>query len=75
MSKLDKLMQKRNELKLRIQEERKRDVSRRQRNFMRRARAAGLLTLSEAEMEGVFEHMTSGTAEAASPAPNSEPAE
>lgn len=58
MSKLDKLMQKRNELKLRIQEERQRDAIRRQRNFMRRARAAGLLALSEEEMEGAFERLT-----------------
>lgn len=60
MSRLDKLMQKRDELKLRIQEERKADAGRRQRKFMRRARAAGLLALSEVEMENIFKRLTNG---------------
>lgn len=72
MSKLDKLMEKRNELKLRIQEERRRDTARRQRNFMRRARAAGLLTLSEAEIQGVFERLAGSTAGTPATASDSE---
>lgn len=61
MSKVDKLMQKREELKQRIREERKRDAGRRHRNFMRRARAAGLLALSEAEIESAFKRLNDGT--------------